>query len=499
MNKILKSALLPAAVIAILLSSGCADWLDIPVEATEPADAVDYSDYAGAEQLLAGCYSIVSSSRSIGSWALLATMSIRGDDTEKGNPDPNDQAILTELHEFNYNNASSFWANANAWNDQFWVICRINAAIEGFGKYKAAGADARTMDEYIAQARVLRAYTYFRIARLFGAVPVFTTYQEQLAGPRRKTYENVMKFIIAEMDEAVPALKDMKPNQMAMKGAVTKYTALAVQAKAAAEILDYETVLSATDAIVASYGQAALSDDYTEVFSSAGNLSDENLLEIQYSSYTNPQTSDDNYFAFQGPAHSIESVKKFNGGNLGGGWGFLPPSEKLRDFMLERGEGVRYAVSILSVGEETFAGDTLLADPSKPYPSMYSGKAYCPSVLCPDSRFSWGSNNSIKVIRYSDILLLNAEAKVNKGQNGDVPFNWVRRRAGMPQLTGVTMDQIMDERLAELCLESGERYFDLVRTGYAAVELEGYTAEKRFYPYPQVALDAYKILLEPAE
>lgn len=499
MNKILKSALLPAAVIAILLSSGCADWLDIPVEATEPADAVDYSDYAGADQLLAGCYSIVSSSRSIGSWALLATMSIRGDDTEKGNPDPNDQAILTELHEFNYSNAASFWANANAWNDQFWVICRINAAIEGFGKYKAAGADARTMDEYIAQARVLRAYTYFRIARLFGAVPVFTTYQEQLAGPRRKTYENVMKFIIAEMDEAVPALKDMKPNQMAMKGAVTKYTALAVQAKAAAEILDYETVLSATDAIVASYGQAALSDDYTEVFSLAGNLSDENLLEIQYSSYTNPQTSDDNYFAFQGPAHAVVSVKKFNGGNLGGGWGFLPPSEKLRDFMLERGEGVRYAVSILSVGEETFAGDTLLADPSKPYPSMYSGKAYCPSELCPDNRFSWGSNNSIKLIRYSDILLLNAEAKVKLGRNGDQPFNWVRSRAGMPELTGVTMDQIMDERLAELCLENGERYFDLVRTGYAAKELKGYTSDKRFYPYPQVALDAYKILLEPAE
>ena len=69
----------------------------------------------------------------------------------------------------------------------------------------------------------------------------------------------------------------------------------------------------------------------------------------------------------------------------------------------------------------------------------------------------------------------------------------------MPELTGVTMDQIMDERLAELCLENGERYFDLVRTGYAAKELKGYTSDKRFYPYPQVALDAYKILLEPAE
>ena len=499
MNKISKMALMLGAAVAMTTSAGCEGWLDVPVEATEPADAVDFSDHAGADNLLAGCYSMVSSSRSTGSWAILAVTAVRGDDTEKGNPSPTDQADLTQFHEFNYSTASSFWALGNAWNDQYWIIVRLNEAISSFGKYKEAGADAVKMDEYIAQVRVLRAYTYFRIARLFGAVPVFTTYEEQLAGPRRKTFENVMKFVINEMSDAVPALQDKKPNQMAMKGAVTKYTALAVQAKAAAEILDYDTVLSATDAIISEYGEGALTQDYTKVFSSAGNLSDENLFEIQYSSYTNPQTSDDNFFAFQGPAHAVESVKKYNGGNLGGGWGFLPPSEKLEQFMKDRGEGVRYDVSILKVGEETFAGDRILADPSKPYPSMYSGKAYCPSELCPDNRFSWGSNNSIKLIRYSDILLLNAEAKVSKGQNGDQPFNWVRRRAGMEELSGVTFEQVMDERLAELCLEAGERYFDVVRTGLGPKELKGYTEDKRFYPLPQVAIDSYKILLQDPE
>lgn len=499
MNKISKIALLLGAVITMMTSTGCDGWLDIPVEATEPADAVDYTDFAGADNLLAGCYSIVSSSRSLGSWAILAVTAVRGDDTEKGNPSPTDQADLTQYHEFNYSTAGSFWALGNAWNDQFWAIVKMNEAISGFGKYKAAGADAAKMDEYIAQVRVLRAYTYFRIARLFGAIPVFTSYEEQLAGPRRSTFENVMKFVINEMAEAAPALQDKKPNQMTVKGAVTRYTAYAVQAKAAAEILDYDTMLSATDAIISKYGEGALTADYTKVFSSAGNLSDENLFEMQYSSYTNPQTSDDNFFAFQGPAHAIESVKKYNGGNLGGGWGFLPPSEKLEKFMKDRGEGVRYSVSILKVGETTFAGDKLIADPSKPYPSMYSGKAYCPSDLCPDNRFSWGSNNSIKIIRYSDILLLNAEAKVKKSQNGDQPFNWVRKRAGMPQLTGVTFEQIMDERMAELCLEAGERYFDVVRTGLGTKELKGYTEDKRFYPLPQVAIDNYKMLLEDPE
>lgn len=495
-----------AAATAMMATTGCSGWLDIPVEATEPVDAVDYSNYSGADQLLAGCYAMVSSSRSIGSWAILGPMAVRGDDTEKGNSNPNDQAILAELHNFNYSNASSFWALANAWNDQYWVIMRLNEAVEGFAQYRQAGADAAKMDEYAAQARVLRAYTYFRIARLFGAVPVFTSYEQQLASPKRSRFEKVMKFIIDDMEDAAGYLQDRKPNEMAVRGQVTRYTAYAVQAKAAAEILDYETVLAATEAIIAAYGQGALVSDYTKVFSNEGNLSSENLYEIQYSSATNPSTSDDNYFAFQGPNHSIISVKQLPNAekpdepvNLGGGWGFLPPSESLDEFMKNRGETVRYRTSVLKVGEYTFAGDLIVADPGMPYPSMYSGKAYNPSVLCPAGRFSWGADNSIKLIRYSDILLLNAEARVGLQQNGDQPFNWVRQRAGMPELTGVTFEQIMDERLAELCLEAGERYFDLARTGLAEKVLPGYTQAKRFYPIPQVAIDNYKVLLEDPE
>ena len=74
---------------------------------------------------------------------------------------------------------------------------------------------------------------------------------------------------------------------------------------------------------------------------------------------------------------------------------------------------------------------------------------------------------------------MNAEAKVKLGKNGDGPFNEVRRRAHMPELTNVTFDQIIDERRMELCCEWGERYNDLVRTGKAATELKNRQGEKR--------------------
>ena len=79
---------------------------------------------------------------------------------------------------------------------------------------------------------------------------------------------------------------------------------------------------------------------------------------------------------------------------------------------------------------------------------------------------------------------MNAEAKVKLGKNGDAPFNEVRRRAHMPELTNVTFDQIIDERRMELCCEWGERYNDLVRTGKAATELKGWSKEKALLPLP---------------
>lgn len=480
-------------------TSGCKDYLEIPVEATEPVETIDYTDVSRTQGLLVGAYSLLGSWRGPGEWAQLAVMAIRGDDVEKGNPSPSDQATLTSFHNFDYSEAASFWALENTWNGGYSAISEMNEAIAAFGKYKENGADAATMNDYIAQVRVIRAYSYFRLARLFGAVPVFTTIEEQKANPKRSTFEKVMKFIINEMEEAAPDLKAVKPNAATIPGSFTKYTALAVEAKAAAEIQDYDTVLSATQAIIDAYGESALVSDYSKVFNNSGNLSDENLLEVQFSSLTNPQTYDDNYFCFQGPAHSIQSVVTFSGNNLSGGWGFLPPTEKLEQLMSSRGEGIRYKVSILKVGEYTYAGDLIVADASKPYPTMYSGKAYNPSNLTASNANWWGSNNSIKLIRYADILLLNSEAKVKKGQNGDQPFNWVRKRAGMPEKTGVTFDDVMEERFVELCLENGERYYDLTRTGLASKELSGYSEDKRFFPIPQTALDSSKTLQEDPE
>lgn len=120
---------------------------------------------------------------------------------------------------------------------------------------------------------------------------------------------------------------------------------------------------------------------------------------------------------------------------------------------------------------------------------MYNGKAYVPSTQIEDGRNRYGSGNNVRVFRNADILLLNAEAKVGKGQNGDASLKKVRDRVGLPKITNATMEQILDERRAELAMEWGEHYYDLVRTGKAAAQLPGWSAEKRFYPIPLSQID----------
>jgi starch-binding outer membrane protein, SusD/RagB family len=80
-----------------------------------------------------------------------------------------------------------------------------------------------------------------------------------------------------------------------------------------------------------------------------------------------------------------------------------------------------------------------------------------------------GTNN-IRVIRFSDVLLMYAEAEYNLGNDSDNSpwegglwaLNYVRERVGMSPVSELSPQVIMDERSREFGLE-GLRYHDLVR------------------------------------
>ena len=103
--------------------------------------------------------------------------------------------------------------------------------------------------------------------------------------------------------------------------------------------------------------------------------------------------------------------------------------------------------------------------------------------------------NNYRSIRFADVLLMAAEA-LNRGGIDEIRarlyLNRVRQRAGLDDVTssGSTLtNAIYHERRVELVGE-GHHFFDLVRTGRAANEIDGFTPGKNeLFPIPSIEID----------
>jgi hypothetical protein len=318
-----------------------------------------------------------------------------------------------------------------------------------------------------------------------------------------------MEYIAAQMDEAIPMLLNMHPNKRTdIRGGVTRYTALAVKALAELELKDYQGVADATSQIISS-NEFELAPDYYNLFKIPGKLNNENILEFQYSDFGQGSGDVKSYlFAFFGPENWTPKVD-----GAGSGWGFYEPSMKYIKFMLDRGETARLQTSVLFtnrgineikkdpnyaalpgwISNTTPSGD-VINDYNR---AMFaSGKHYLPSDQLTTGRTDYGTNKNFIVIRYAEILLMHAEALTQggtgTGMTADQAVNAVRSRAGLTTLSGVTLDQVMDEKFAELAMEWGTRYYDMVRLGrYEELSYDGrnFSEDKVFLPLPQNQVD----------
>jgi hypothetical protein len=187
-------------------------------------------------------------------------------------------------------------------------------------------------------------------------------------------------------------------------------------------------------------------------------------------------------------------------------------------FMLSRGETTRLETSVLFtnrgiaeikkdpnyatlpswISNTTRSGD-VINDYARAL--FASGKHYLPSNQLTTGRTDYGTNKNFTCIRYAEILLMYAEA-LTQGASGsagsaDAAVNLVRQRAGLAPLSGVTNDQVMDEKFAELGMEWGHRFFDMIRLGRTnELSYDGkvFSADKAFLPYPQNQVDQLPIL-----
>lgn len=504
LNYILKISFV---TLTVLIATACHDLLDEPAENKAFTEDTDYTNSNNMILPLTGAYAEFYSR----GWEDFPLIAVRGDDVNAGGL--GDQQDYAETDKYNYN--KDYWMYNSVWQNLYNDMFVAHSAMEQIELYKENGGNEAKANQYIAEAKVLRAFLLFQTSRVWGNILVPTSSDPSefyVASVTPK--DEVMKHISDQMDEAIPYLPDMNPNARTdIRGGVTKYTALAVKALANLELKEYQKVADATGQII-SGGKFTLETDFYNLFKIKGKLNSENLLELQYSDLGLGSGTNYSYlFGFFGPQNWTPKVT-----GAGSGWGFYEPSLKYIKFMLDRGETVRLETSVLFtdrgiaeikkdakyaslpawISNTTRSGDKI-TDYAR---AMFaSGKHYLPSDQLTPGRTDYGTNKNFTCIRYAEVLLMHAEALTNGATSSAMTavaaINAVRERSGMPALSSVTNEQVMEEKYAELAMEWGTRFYDMVRLGKTSeLSYDGrtFSADKAFLPIPQTQVDLLPVL-----
>ena len=507
-----------SALICVLLAGGCEKFLDKPIEGQVSSWDVDYSDLTQMYMPVAGVYANCRSVLLI-QWSDNCVDQFRSDHIVHGSSIIH-WYMTNELERYEYDNNNFY--TFQAWDRPYRIINRCETALAELDKFRgnATGADLTKNDQYKAEVRFFRALAYWRVARYFGDICYFDKNIASIdlrLSPRAEAYD----WIINEIKDFRDDLPDGHPNTLDNAGAVTRWAADMLLAKAAADVQDYTTMQEAAGDIVNS-GLFSLHPDYSEMLSINGELCDENIFELQYYYYSadGTYTNIGSYYSCLGIRASITAkVPVLGNYSMEDGWGFALPSQTFIDLFISRGETVRYTRTIIAPESVTPKGDSVggLDNNTISAIDLYTAENL-PNGVAPLHIFKtfmesedrtavnnsehgiYGGYNNIRVFRYADALLLYAEALVhNNGAGaGDAYINEVRARAGMTPLTGATIDHILDERAVELAMEwGGDRFYDLVRLGRTRFLGANFTAgEDEFLLTPQPQIDNHPGLTE---
>ena len=129
------------------------------------------------------------------------------------------------------------------WGRMYLAIRQANVALENLPK--ATFTDAALKDKLTGETYFLRAYYYQQLLRFYGGVPLISKPYglNEDYSIARSSYDDCVKFIVADLDKAITLLPDAKT---AVAGRASKLSAMALKARvllyAASDLHDGPTV-----------------------------------------------------------------------------------------------------------------------------------------------------------------------------------------------------------------------------------------------------------------
>lgn len=358
-----------------------------------------------------------------------------------------------------------------------WVGCydgikRCNVVID---RIDDISIDQTLKDKYKGEMLFIRALTYFNLVRMWGDVPLITEYVDDPFSTfkvGRTPTTDVYKQIISDLKEAaslLPAAADKS-----RKGAALAGSANALLGKVYLTLGDWSSAASALKSVIES-GQYKFAGSYESIFDVSNKNGAESIFEIQYTeSIVDLGSAFANLFAPKGTTEITNGIGQTQGLNI--------PSDELYQ-SYEEGD-LRRDVTIGTIPSD--------------------GRLYCKKFVKAPVLENQSDANFI-VLRYSDVLLMYAEALNEAGYSATgeamTILNQIRTRAGLNALTATDVPSqdsfrkaLYNERRHELALEN-HRWFDLLRTGTAIEVINKSGADYHIddhnllYPIPQTQID----------
>jgi len=469
MNKILFFIVALTSLTVISCSKSFTNLQPISSVSTDALYKTD-KDYSDA---LIGAYSLLRDQ-----YQLFFQFDLASDDARHQWPS---EDILLRLDNYTYQNNEPFFLSS--WGNYYGVIYRVNTVLDKIAKADAAVVTNK--NKYIAEAKFLRALSYFDLVRIFGGVPKVVTAitDEQALKTPRETVENIYGVIIQDLKDAAGGLPDK--NTGANLGRATKGAATALLGKAYLTKKDFANA-ETTLAQVTTMGYDLLPNyadlwDYTK-----DEHHSEYIFDIEYEA--NIQAGSDFTNMFFPRFQDAADFYKVYGGT---GDTYTPSNPLFGIF--ESGDK---RAPITASNGFTNSGGTFVSLNGSVGAKTMNLKYITPLTVGNDSKANW------KVIRYGDVVLMLAEAlnENNKTSDAITWLNKIRTRAGVSTYTTLTQaaarDAIYLERRRELSFE-GHRWFDLVRTGLAVSTLQPLGMKDYMVLFP-IPLSQIQIVNNPA-
>ena len=397
--------------------------------------------------------------------AFVSATNIMSDDADKGSTSLDQASTIGQLDDFTVSSNNQFCATL--WSGHYNAIGNANQALKAL---TTAVVDPALIAELRGEVRFIRGYLYFNLVRFFGGVPlvyrVAKDGNDANTDPAFQTRADVDIVYDSIINDLQFAIKNLPLRSRAAVGHATKGAAQAMLAKVYLYQKKWAEAFALSDSVIAS-GQYQLVNDYASQFRQAGNNGPESIFEIQTGTFNNGFLRIDNYCDSQGP----RAITGWN--DLG--WGFNDPSISLIN-SYEPGD-LRKAATIIFIDNSGTHKGTVLWDGFRIPGSdsvqnlYYNYKMYTSSVTPSKETYITPTDKdrpkNVIVLRYADILLINAEAALQAGGDAATPLNKVRQRAGLTPKGTVTLADVKQERHVELAMED-DRFWDLVRWGDAA-------------------------------